>query len=58
MERLHEFLEDGPSIEVDDFTVRELKDGSFFLKHESGEGLQVSADLLAECLYEFYKENF
>ena len=58
MERIHEFLENGASIEIGAFTIRELKDGSFFIKHESGEGMQASADLLEECIYEFYKENF
>ncbi len=58
MERIHQFLENGDSIEVGDFTLRELKDGSFFIEHESGEGMQVSADVFEELISDFYKEHF
>jgi hypothetical protein len=58
MKPLHKFLENGASIEIGEFTIRELKDGSFFIERESGEGIEVAEDELEDLIFDFYKESF
>ncbi len=47
-----------PCIEVGAYTVGPRRDGSFWIEHESGEGMHIRAELLAEAIHAFYKEHF
>lgn len=58
MKPIHQFLEQGASIEIGEFIIREQKDGTFYLERESGDGVIVQADELEELLFDFYKEHF
>ena len=58
MKLLSQFLENGESIEVGEYTIRELSDGSIWIKREDGEGMQVSLEIFEELIADFYKENF
>lgn len=49
---------DGESIRIGEFTISDYIPGSFWIEHESGEGMQVSRILLEEAIRKFYADNF
>lgn len=46
------------NIEVGPYEIRQLQDGSYWIEHESGEGMQTAANGLIELIDKFYKDNF
>lgn len=59
MESVSEFIKGtGEKITVGPYEIRTLKDGSFWIEHESGEGMQMSAEHLEKFFDIFYKEMF
>lgn len=57
MERKHQFLENGASIEIGEFTIRELKDGDFYIERSEGDGIDVPADDLEDLIFDYFREN-
>lgn len=45
-------------ITVGEYTIMPFHGDSFFIEHESGEGMQVSLSALEKLVDDFYKENF
>lgn len=58
MKRLHQYLNEGPEIEVGEFIIRQLRDGHFWIERKDGEGTQVSLEDLEEAIAEVYREVF
>lgn len=48
----------GFSIRVGQYEIRELRDGTFYIEHSSGEGMQVRQDKLEALITQFYADNF
>ena len=57
-EIIRRLLDIVPLFSVGDFTISVLNDDSYWIAHDSGEGMHVSAEKLAECIAKFYEENF
>lgn len=45
-------------IEIGTYEISKRSDGTFWIEHESGEGMQVSERALFELIHQFYKKNF
>jgi hypothetical protein len=66
MIQLVELLESGNMIEVGAITVRQLKDGSFYIEKENEDetssvkvkGVHVPKKDFESLIFDFYKENF
>lgn len=46
------------AIVIGQYEIRHWDANSFWIEHESGEGMQCPAAKLADCIDVFYKENF
>ena len=46
------------SLHIGEYTISEHTDTSFWIGHESGEGMQISKTLLEDAIREFYKKHF
>lgn len=59
MERIGDFIQGtGEKITIGQYEIRKLSDGSYWIEHESGEGMQVKADSLEACITQFYADYF
>ena len=47
-----------PIFRVGTFSISPLEGDTLWIAHESGEGMQIGEDALAECIGKFYAENF
>lgn len=47
-------------ITIGEFTIKpfHVNDGTFWIEHSSGEGMQVSGESLIKLINQFYTENF
>lgn len=52
------FISTGPKIQIGEFTVRQLGDGSIWIENESGEGMQAQVCDMEPLIKEFFRENF
>ena len=57
-EIIRRLLDVVPIFSVGKFTISVLNDDSYWIAHDSGEGMQTSEAALAECIAKFYEENF
>lgn len=48
----------GWSVTVGDYEISPSRPGFTWVTHESGEGMEVPSQKLADCIAAFYKENF
>jgi len=55
-----EQVREAEKLSIGEYTLSPYRalDGGFWIEHDSGEGMQVSAKVLAEWLQKFYQENF
>lgn len=59
MMKVSDFVADSiQKIEVGQYEIRKLRDGSFWIEHETGEGMQVKADSLEALITQYYADNF
>lgn len=49
---------DIPRLDIGKYLIAKLPDGSYWIEHRSGEGMQTSATKLCEAIDRLYKENF
>lgn len=58
-ETINDFIKgNGFSIRVGQYEIRELNDGSFWIEHNSGEGMQIKKDTLEALITQWYTDNF
>ena len=59
MQKISEFIKgNGNSITIGQYEIRELDDGSIFIEHSSGEGMQVKRDSFEAMITQFYADYF
>lgn len=44
--------------EIGKYTISQMSDESYWIEHESGEGMQVKAVVMEKLIDDFYKEAF
>jgi hypothetical protein len=58
-ETLSEFLRGtGRELDLGEFVLRELKDGTYWIEHSSGEGTQVAKETLIDVIRQLFHEVF
>lgn len=57
MKSLVDYVE-RPEIRIGEYSIQENEDGSFWFRHESGEGMRISAEELEEEVADLYKRLF
>lgn len=45
-------------LHVGDISISKRNDGTFWLEHDSGEGMQTTEAIFAKAIKDFYRENF
>lgn len=58
LESVPSAIEQKPFIRVGEYTIGPRSDGSFWIEHDSGEGMQASKSGAEKLVGDFYKENF
>ena len=60
MEKISDFVQDAiQRIEIGNYEIRKLKDGTYWIEHSSGEGMQLyQPDKLELLIEQFYADNF
>lgn len=59
METISDFVKGtGEKIIIGKYEVRKLKDGNYYIEHESGEGMGISSEHLEKFFDLFYQEMF
>lgn len=51
-------LPDLQIITIGKYTISTYPDGGYWIRHESGEGMQTSAQALEDCIRKFYDAMF
>jgi len=46
------------SIHIGEYEIRTRTDGSFWIEHDSGEGMQVTEDSLHQAISDYYRKTF
>lgn len=49
---------DIPRLDIGNYLITKLPDGSYWIEHRSGEGMQTSAAKLNDLIDRFYNQNF
>lgn len=57
METIESLLTRDPVIEIGEVSIRPIDEFSVWLEHESGEGMAVDKEVLAQVLVKFLEEN-
>lgn len=45
-------------ITIGDYKINRFESGDYWIYHKSGEGMEVSSEMLEKMLKDFYEENF
>ena len=47
-----------PYMDIGVYSLIELRDGSYWIEHESGEGMHVRKEVMEKLISDFYREHF